>query len=114
MRIGLKVVDCLVDMLKSTLEGSLSEQLAGIQRDISDFKLKNQLDKVLILWSGNTERMSDQSDAIHGSMDSLLSAIARVSIKIHFNQLNLFVGRGRNITVSTVLCGVDLVRLYLH
>ena len=40
------------------VKGSKSEQVQAIRRDIQAFKAKNNLDKIVILWTANTERYS--------------------------------------------------------
>jgi myo-inositol-1-phosphate synthase len=40
----------------NVLQGSLFEQMETIRRNIRDFKSENGLDKVIVLWTANTER----------------------------------------------------------
>jgi myo-inositol-1-phosphate synthase len=51
------------------------EHLEQIRKDIRDFKQKNGLEKVIVLWTANTERMTVEKDEIHNSADNLLKAI---------------------------------------
>jgi myo-inositol-1-phosphate synthase len=41
----------------------------------SDFKAENNLDKVIVQWTANTERFSDLIDGINDSADNLIQAI---------------------------------------
>ena len=52
-------------------------QVEQIRADIRDFKEKNQLDTVIVLWTANTERFSDVVKGIHDTADNLLAAIKR-------------------------------------
>lgn len=46
-----------------------------LRKDIRDFKEKNKLDKVIILWSANTERYADIVPGVNDTADNLLAAI---------------------------------------
>jgi len=46
-----------------------------IRKDIRDFKAKNKLDKVIILWTANTERFSDIREGLNDTADNLLRSI---------------------------------------
>lgn len=50
-------------------------QVEQIRADIRDFKAKNKLDTVIVLWTANTERFSDVIKGIHDTADNLLAAI---------------------------------------
>lgn len=52
-------------------------QVEQIRSDIRDFKTKNKLDTVIVLWTANTERFSDVIKGIHDTADNLLAAIKR-------------------------------------
>ena len=43
----------------NVLKGSKQEQLDQIRKDIRDFKSANNLDKVIVLWTANTERFAE-------------------------------------------------------
>lgn len=49
--------------------------LDHIRQDIRDFKAKNGLDKVIVLWTANTERYSDIIPGINDTADNILKAI---------------------------------------
>jgi len=65
------------DRADNALEGTKAEHLAQIRKDIRDFKAANGLDKVIVLWSANTERFSDHAEGVHDTIDNLLAAIER-------------------------------------
>lgn len=51
------------------------EHLERIRQDIRDFKLSNGLDKVIVLWTANTERFSELIDGVNDTGSNLLEAI---------------------------------------
>lgn len=51
------------------------EDLEHIRKDIRDFKKKNGLDKVIVLWTANTERFTDVKTGLNITADDMLSAI---------------------------------------
>jgi Myo-inositol-1-phosphate synthase len=46
-----------------------------IRKDIRDFKAKNSLDKVIVLWTANTERYADVIASVNDTEENILSAI---------------------------------------
>lgn len=65
------------DRADNVLTGSKQEQLDRIRQDIREFKAKNALDKVIILWTANTERFSDVVEGLNDTAESLLASIRR-------------------------------------
>jgi len=65
------------DRADNVLTGTKGEQLEKIRQDIRDFKAKNKLDKVIILWSANTERFSDIITGLNDTAENLLAGIQR-------------------------------------
>ena len=51
------------------------DQLNVLRNDISQFKEINKLDKVIVLWTANTERFSDIVTGINDNAENLLNAI---------------------------------------
>jgi myo-inositol-1-phosphate synthase len=51
------------------------EHLEKIRKDIQEFRKANGLDKVIVLWTANTERMTEEKFSIHGNCENLLNAI---------------------------------------
>ncbi|ETV88948.1 hypothetical protein H257_00382 [Aphanomyces astaci] len=63
------------DRANNVLTGSKQDNLNQIRQHIRDFKAKNSLDKVIVLWSANTERFSDIVEGVNDTADNLLEAI---------------------------------------
>lgn len=51
------------------------EHLEHIRKDIREFKESNGLDKVIVLWTANTERFSVLTPGIHDTAENVLNAI---------------------------------------
>ena len=65
------------DRADNVLRGSKADNLAQLRRDISEFKAKNGLDSVTVLWTANTERFVELREGMNDTADNLLAAIAR-------------------------------------
>jgi len=52
------------------------KHLDTIRKDIREFKAKNGLDKVIVLWTANTERFSSVQSGVNDTAANLLAAIA--------------------------------------
>mmetsp|Transcript_505 Transcript_505/g.1242 ORF Transcript_505/g.1242 Transcript_505/m.1242 type:complete len:522 (+) Transcript_505:290-1855(+) len=63
------------DRADNVLSGSKREQLDKIKEQIEAFKSENGLDKVIVLWSANTERFAEIQEGVNDSMSNLLEAI---------------------------------------
>ncbi|KAL6906918.1 inositol-3-phosphate synthase [Trichoderma evansii] len=65
------------DRADNVLEGSKASMahVEKIRKDIRDFKANNNLDKVIVLWTANTERFADLIDGVNDTADNLLKAI---------------------------------------
>ena len=48
-----------------------------IRKDIKEFKSKNNLDKVILLWTANTERFSSVEEGVNDTCENLLTSISR-------------------------------------
>lgn len=48
-----------------------------MRKDIRDFRDKNGLDKVIVLWTANTERFAALETGLNDTKESLLASIAR-------------------------------------
>lgn len=46
-----------------------------LRRDIRDFKTKQKLDKVIILWTANTERFSSVTEGLNDTAKNLMQSI---------------------------------------
>lgn len=51
------------------------EHLEILRGDIRAFKEKNKLDRVIVLWTANTERYSDLIDGVNDTADNILKAV---------------------------------------
>jgi len=56
-------------------ENACWEHVEHIRKDIRAFKAKHGLDKVIVLWTANTERFCDVIPGVHDTADNLLQAI---------------------------------------
>lgn len=65
------------DRASNVLHGTKEENLTEVRAQIRNFKVTNRLDKVIILWTANTERFSSLIDGINDTADNLLAAIKR-------------------------------------
>ncbi|XP_054836522.1 inositol-3-phosphate synthase 1 [Eublepharis macularius] len=57
------------------LTGTKAEQMAQVRRDIQDFKSSNGIDRVIVLWTANTERFCDMQPGVNDTATHLLQAI---------------------------------------
>ena len=65
------------DRADNVLTGSKQEQMDKIRQDIRDFKAANGLDKIVVLWTANTERFAAIEEGINDTAENLLASIAR-------------------------------------
>jgi myo-inositol-1-phosphate synthase len=56
--------------------GSKQEAVEVVRKNIREFKASNNLDKVIVLWTANTERFSEVKEGVHDTADNLLAAVA--------------------------------------
>jgi myo-inositol-1-phosphate synthase len=61
----------------NVLTGTKQEQMERIRKDIRDFKANNGLDKVILLWTANTERFASVEEGVNDTAENLLASIAR-------------------------------------
>ncbi|CAM9530322.1 unnamed protein product, partial [Heterosigma akashiwo] len=59
----------------NVLEGPKREQVATVRRDIRDFKARNGLDQVIVLWTANTERFAEVEVGLNDTAANLLRSI---------------------------------------
>jgi len=65
------------DRADNILKGTKQEMLEKIRQDIRQFKESNKVDRVVVLWSANTERFSDIIEGLNDTAENLLAAIKR-------------------------------------
>jgi len=70
------------DRANNLLSGTKQEMMEKIRRDIREFKAANKLDKVLVLWTANTERYADIIEGVNDTADNLLSSIQKGETEI--------------------------------
>jgi len=63
------------DRANNVLRGTKQEMMDKIRQDIRDFKSNNRLDKIIVIWSANTERFCDVVEGLNDTADNLLEAI---------------------------------------
>ncbi|KAG5297976.1 inositol-3-phosphate synthase [Histoplasma ohiense] len=65
------------DRADNIIEGSNASwaHVEKIQKDIREFKASNGLDKVIVMWTANTERYADVLAGVNDTADNLLNAI---------------------------------------
>lgn len=51
------------------------EHVEHVRKDIREFKQKNDLEKVIVLWTANTERYSDIIEGVNDTADNLLKSV---------------------------------------
>lgn len=54
---------------------SRQNHLDQIRRDIQEFKSRHNLDKIIVFWSGNTERFADHVEGVHDTAENLMNAV---------------------------------------
>lgn len=57
------------------ISGSKREQVDQIRKDIRDFRVEHALDKVIVLWTANTERFADVVPGLNDTADNLMRSI---------------------------------------
>ncbi len=59
----------------NVIKGSKSDQLATIRQHIREFKTTHALDKIVVLWTANTERYAQVVEGLNDTADNLMAAI---------------------------------------
>ncbi|XP_065844437.1 inositol-3-phosphate synthase-like [Oscarella lobularis] len=65
------------DRANNVLSGTKKEMVEQVRADIRDFKAKQKLDKVIVLWTANTERFCDVREGLNLTAKELLASIER-------------------------------------
>jgi len=81
-----------------------SEALDQIRTDIRDFKKSKGLDQVIVLWTANTERFSEELEELNGTSDNLLNSICKNESEISPSTL---------FAVASILEGVRFLKYIL-
>ena len=67
--------------------GTKKADLEHLRNDIRQFKANNKLDKVIVLWTANTERFTDVRAGLNLTADELLASIDRGDEEVSPSQL---------------------------
>lgn len=65
------------DRADNLIHGTRYEQYERIREDIRDFKKANKVDKVVVLWTANTERFSELRDGLNMTMAELEASLRK-------------------------------------
>ena len=65
------------DRADNVLGGTKAQQLQQIRRDIADFKARERLDRVIVLWTANTERFCAVRRGLNDTAAALLRSVDR-------------------------------------
>jgi len=65
------------DRANNLIKGTKWEMMEKLRQDIREFKDRQKLDKVIILWSANTERYADIITGLNDTADNLLESIKK-------------------------------------
>lgn len=63
------------ERVNNLIKGSKKEQMAKIVQDIREFKSKTKVEKVVVLWTANTERYSDVIAGLNDTKESLFKSL---------------------------------------
>jgi len=88
------------DRANNVISGRKKDHVEHIRKDIRDFKQSNGLDKVIVIWSANTERFANIVPGLNDTAANLLAAIDRNEEEI--SQSTIF-------AVASILEGVAYI-----
>ena len=63
------------DRADNIVKGSKKEQMETIRQQIRDFKQANEVDKVIVLWTANTERYASVIEGLNDNAENFLASI---------------------------------------
>ncbi|KAL0909667.1 hypothetical protein M5K25_020555 [Dendrobium thyrsiflorum] len=66
----------------NVIKGTKSEQVQQIIKDIREFKENNKVDKVVVLWTANTERFSNVMVGLNDTTENLLASLEKNEAEI--------------------------------
>lgn len=64
-----------LDRADNLIVGSRYEQYLQIKKDIKEFKSKSGVDKVIVLWTANTERFAEIQPGLNETMEELKASL---------------------------------------
>jgi myo-inositol-1-phosphate synthase len=59
----------------NVLKGTKWEMMEQVRSDIRDFRKQKGLDKVIVLWTANTERFCDVAPGLNDTAENLLQSV---------------------------------------
>lgn len=65
------------DRADNIIKGSKREQVETVQQHIREFKQSNGVDKVVVLWTANTERYATVQEGLNDTVENLMAAVDR-------------------------------------
>jgi len=71
-----------LDRANNTLKGTKKELVEQVRKQMRDFKEQNKLEKVIILWTANTERYTEIQAGIHDTAANLMAAVEKNEAEI--------------------------------
>ncbi|KAG0469168.1 hypothetical protein HPP92_018496 [Vanilla planifolia] len=66
----------------NVIKGTKKEQVQQVIKDIREFKEKSKVDKVVVLWTANTERYSDVIVGLNDTIENLLGSLEKNEAEI--------------------------------
>eukprot|EP01069_Polyplicarium_translucidae_P005248 Polyplicarium_translucidae@DN2747_c0_g1_i4.p2 len=60
----------------NVLKGPIVDQMEAVRKNIREFREQQAVDKVIVIWSANTERMCQVLTGVNDTAESLLASIA--------------------------------------
>jgi myo-inositol-1-phosphate synthase len=75
------------DRADNVLTGTKAENVEQLRKDIREFKAKNGLDSVTVLWTANTERFVELREGLNDTADNILAAIERGEAEVSPSQI---------------------------
>uniref|UniRef100_A0A803PBW7 inositol-3-phosphate synthase n=1 Tax=Cannabis sativa TaxID=3483 RepID=A0A803PBW7_CANSA len=66
----------------NVIKGTKKEQVEQVIKDIREFKEKNKVDKVVVLWTANTERYSNVIGGLNDTTENLLASVDKNEAEI--------------------------------
>ncbi|EXB39764.1 Inositol-3-phosphate synthase [Morus notabilis] len=66
----------------SVIKGTKKEQVEQVIKDIREFKEKNKVDRVVVLWTANTERYSNVIGGLNDTVENLLASLEKNEAEI--------------------------------
>lgn len=64
------------------MKGSKQEQMETVRQQIRDFKQSSGVDRVVVLWTANTERYAQIVEGMNDTADNLMASIAKGEAEI--------------------------------